>query len=241
MKGFNVLTAGRVVFLLAVFAFSVSAEEALFHNLNGAAGGKDLAGLKVEGSGFGQNQNVSGEGSGNEHFTSFGFLFPVKDDFYYGFYYTKGTVIESGMFKGFDFIGGFANHVLLGDTVSTADISVGLGCALGYDLVLVENLHVLIGGSLGLYFEYLEKDLEGHTGGDDNEMRTYSFNFIVPTIKIQYSWIEIAYRGLIGYYKTSGNVTVGSGKYKVSQDIKDSGFDWTRHLLTIGFCFGRNK
>lgn len=227
-----------VLLLAAVLAVGVSAEDALFHNLGG--GGSDLAWLKVEGAGFGQYNSVSGGGASGGSVTSVGFLFPVKGDFYYGLYYTKVGIMESGMFKGFDFIGGFANHVLVDDYDieegdNYADISVGLGYALGYDVSLVENLHALIGSSLGFYFEYVTED----KGGIERE--TNCFNFLAPFIKIQYSWIEIAYRGLVGYYTTKGNVTVGSGRNTISQDFKDSGFDWTRHLLTIGFCFGRNK
>jgi len=242
MKDFNFLTVGRAVFLLAAFAFSVSAEEALFHNLNGASGGNDLAWLKVGVTGFGQNQNVSGEGSDNDQFTSVGFLFPVKGEFYAGAYYTKSTVMESGVVKGFDLNLGFRNwnddeypHYYI--------LSAGMGFVYGYDLRLPENLHIIIGSPLGLYFEWMKTTL-GHHDDDDSETNrsdTYCFDFLSPFIKIQYSYFEIAYRGLVGYYTTKGNVTVGSGKYQTSQDIKDSGFDWTRHLLTVGFCFGRNK
>ena len=251
MKGFNVLTAGRVVFLLAVFAFSVSAEEALFHNLNGAAGGKDLAGLKVEGSGFGQNQNVSGEGSGNGHFTSVGFLFPVKGDFYPGVYFTLGTVTETRMLKGFDFIGGG----WWGGMYDSEDdkwpkyfgFCLGLGYILGYDYSPVDNLHILIGSSVGGYFEFWRNIINqwnwidgSESDGfwmDEDYTSTYIFNILSPFIKIQYSYFEIAYRGLVGYYYVNPHLDSVPKEYEKNA----SGFDWTRHLLTIGFCFGRNK
>ncbi|GBU23163.1 hypothetical protein R80B4_03079 [Fibrobacteres bacterium R8-0-B4] len=201
--------------------------------------------LNVEGKGYGQDQNVSGEGggdgSGNERFTSVGFLFPIKSEFYAGAYLTRASVMESGLVKGVDLNLGLRTG---GNEYPRYKIfSAGIGFVYGYDLRLPENLHVIIGSPLGLYFELMNTRFVEANGDDDetNESNTYCFNILSPFIKIQYSYFEITYRGLVGYYTTKGNITAGSGRYQVSQDIKDSGFDWNRHLLTVGFCFGRSR
>jgi len=251
MKCINIKILGRMLLLAAAtFAFNVSAEEALFRNLNGAAGGNDLARLKVEGTGFGQNQNVSGEGSGNDQFKSVGFLFPVKGNFYPGIYFTSGTVIESGMVKGFDFIGGGWWGGMIDEGPGHDHFPkyfgfcLGLGYMLGYDLRLVDDLHILIGSSLGFYLEYWSDVINKWDWRDDDkeykrsdETSTGFFNILSPFIKIQYSYFEIAYRGLVGYYY--GHPHLESVPKEYEKDF--SGFDWTRHHLTVGFCFGRNK
>jgi len=246
MNRFAFVKLGRTLLLMAAFAVSVSAEEALFHSLSG--GGSDLAWLKVEGTGFGQNQNVSGEGTDNDHFRSVGLLLSVKGDVYPGIYYTSTTVKETGMITGFDFIGGGWGGGLIESENNKFPtyygFCLGLGYILGYDLRLPENFHILIGSSLGFYFEFWNDIIKGWDWSDDgkewkmmDETGTAFINILSPFIKIQYSSFEIAYRGLVGYYY--GSPKLDSVPKEYEKDF--SGFDWTRHHLTIGFCFGRNK
>jgi hypothetical protein len=256
MKRINIKTLGRTLLLVAAFAFSVSAEEALFHKLNGGGGGSDLALLKVGGTGFGQQKNESGEGSGGDQYKSVGFLFPVKGDFYPGVYYATGKVTETRMLKGFDLIGG-GWWGGLGESEDDHfpryfGFCVGLGYMLGYDYNPVENLHLIIGSSIGFYLEFWRTILNGWDWRETvmasdtskakgywnktDETSSYIFNILAPTIKVQYSWIEISYRGLVGYYYTKPHMDSVPKEYVKTA----SGFDWTRHHLTIGFCFGRN-
>ncbi len=154
------------------------------------------------------------------------------------------------MVTGFDFIAGGAwwgmGESKDDDFPKYFGFCVGLGYMLGYDLSPVEDLHIIIGSSLGLYFEFWRNIIKQWDWSDSegdgiwmktDETSTYSFNILAPIIKVQYSYFEIAYRGLVGYYRSNPNMDSIPEEYQKTV----GGFDWMRHQLTIGCNFGRSR
>jgi len=150
MKGFNFLTVGRVVFLLATFAFSVSADDGISHNLS-IGGGNDLAWLKVNGYSFVSSGGNSDSELENESYFSFKYKTPLWSAVNWGGINLEwGKFGWNGAYWGFD--AGFG--ISKGDGFEM-DIGGGLSC--GYPLNLPYGLRIIPGVSAGFWFSTSEK------------------------------------------------------------------------------------
>jgi hypothetical protein len=197
---------------------SAASETALSVNLNGAAGG--------------------GESGEREHGTySYSVLkykFPIKTNVKWGGVNVEyGKIRDDGYFSAFDF--GWA----VGWNADDDDLEIdalGIGKTYGYALDLPENLRLIVGGSVGIWFSRSHTSFSDVSKGTSGGVSTMAFDFFGPTAKIQWKFLELSYRWLLGYYTVDGSITAGSGSYKTTTDLDDNGFGYKRHQLALGFC-----
>jgi hypothetical protein len=196
----------------------VASETAPSVNLSGAAGG----------SGSGERE------LGTYSYSVLKYKFPIKTNVKWGGVDVEyGKIREDGYFTAFDF--GWAVSGLP-DPID----ALGFGKTYGYALDLPENLRLIAGGSVGLWFSRGYTNFGDDSKGTSGHVTTMAFDFFGPTAKIQWKFLELSYRWLLGYYTTDGSITVtaGSGSYKTttSNNLDDNGFGYKRHQLALGFC-----
>jgi len=196
---------------------SAASETAPSVNLSGAAGG----------GGLGEREH------GTYSYSVLKYKFPIKTNVKWGGVDVEyGKVRDDGYFTAFDLgwaIGG------LNDGHFPID-ALGFGKTYGYALDLPENLRLIVGGSVGLWFSMSHSDFDDASKGTSGGVSTMAFDFFGPTAKIQWKFLELSYRWLLGYYTVDGSITAGSGSYKTTTDLDDNGFGYKRHQLALGFC-----
>jgi len=102
------------------------------------------------------------------------------------------------------------------DAGMDADVDVGIGFNYGYIFNLPHDLRVIAGLSAGYW---LNK-------GDNDLFYRSSRDLFGPFLKVQWKYVEIMYRGLLGNYK----------EYLGSTNI-DEGFGWNQNKFMIGIFF----
>jgi len=186
--------------------------------------------------------NLSGGGESGERelktysYSVLKYKFPIKTSVGWGGVDVEyGKIRNDGYFTAFDF--GWAIGSKDDDLAIDA---LGFGKTYGYALDLPEDLRLIVGGSVGLWFSGSGTNLDDASKGISGSVSTTIYDFFGPTVKIQWKFAELSYRWLMGYYTTSGDisVTAGSGSYKTttSNKIDDNGFSYKHHQLALGFC-----
>jgi len=249
----------RGLFLvLATLVAGVSAEDVLSHNLS-VGGGNDLAWLKAEGLSSGRGGNNSGEGSDTYNYFSLKYKTPVGSlTNWGGVCLERGWILENGVFFGIDvgggggsvntdlLVGGSANADILGiaSDTSISVVEVGGGLSLGYALSLsVDDLRIIPGAWIGYWYSGYSTTIYNDAGvyADAN---VSVHDFFGPFVKVQWRFIEIMYRWLIGYYEVNSHASVytpgdrWNAGSQIDIDNSVSGFDRNHHQLTVGLYFG---
>jgi len=223
MSFFTFKKLGQVLVLtVAVFAFSVSAEDGFSHNLN-IGGGSDLAWLKVHGLALG---GVEDDGELNKGYISVKYKTPLRSMVEWG-----GVDLEYGWFTDNSMFWGLDVGFGVDSKAYIDELQIGGGLSLGYALNLPYGLRVIPGLSVGFWYSSYKYD------SDDNS-HAYSkrngYDLCGPFLKLQWYFIEVMYRGLLGFYDVKGGA--GSGKYAVSS--KDDGAEWD-HQLMVGLYLAK--
>lgn len=225
---------GRILLLVAAFVFSVSAENDFFRNGLSVGGGDGLAWLKTDGFSSGGGGNNSDRRSDSYGYLSLKYKIPETKTAWGGVYVERGWIGENGMFFGIDVGGG-------GDSFGGGSaVEIGVGLGLGYALgTPVDGLRIISGAAIGYWYS-------GYSSYDDIGNMSISVNFSIhdffgPFVKVQWHFIELMYRGLIGYYVTDSH---GNGRGYISDitvDSSDYGLDWNHHQFTVGLYLDRSS
>jgi len=141
---------------------------------------------------------------------------PLGTPISFGINLEEGLIWGDGAFFGMDFSGSGGGGKSL----------IGMGISLGNVYDLVDALQFVYGGSVGLWYVWDERyEYKGYENALYQEI-----DYLAPFVKLRYKYIELMYRGLLGYKA----VTYG-GKEDVSP------FAWNNHQLMLGFYFATNK
>ena len=231
MNFFTLTKLGQTLLLVAVLAVgSVSAEEALFYS-SSSSGGSDLARLRYEG-------NVFKQANGNSDYGQPDFYFALKlyTEASRGSYGLRADFVflRNGRFHGFDVGLGMGGLSAVDPVSMTVDF--GLGYTYGQELCFENNLQILYGGSVGLWWgaTITQYDYPKLNGGLANSKMDAYYDFFGPSVRIHWHSIEIMYRILFGMTLVAYMDT--SDKVMGDQEV---GFG-ARHQLSIGYCFGKN-
>jgi hypothetical protein len=146
-----------------------------------------------------------------------------------------GLTWKNGVFLGLDFDFGmndvsgwdFFNR----DSGSTGRILAGIGINLGNVYGLLNQLQIVYGVSVGLWVEgaypytYKEYDNAG----------SITYNCLAPFIKLRWDFVELTYRGLLGWKDMT------YGELGVNRQRKEYPFDLNNHQLMLGLYFATSK
>jgi hypothetical protein len=145
----------------------------------------------------------------------------------------SGWIWGNGTFFGIDIDAGYSDYEPYKNGERWG-MMLGGGFNLGgvYDLP-VENLQLAFGGGAGFWwvdygYQYEKYDVYGYYSGYYDEWKT-SFNFLAPFIKLRWNFIELTYRGLLGFSDNGS-----SGDYYGDYSDGKSGFGWNNHQIMVG-------
>jgi len=142
--------------------------------------------------------------------------------------------LRNGRFHGFD-VGLGAGGFSAVDPVSMT-VDFGLGYSYGRELCFENNLQILYGGSVGIWYggTITQYDYPAFDGGLADSKMDFYYDFFGPFVRIHWHSIELMYRILLGMsmltYADESSVLIGEPKF---------GFG-ARHQISIGYCFGKN-
>jgi TolB-like protein len=144
-----------------------------------------------------------------------------------------GLVWGNGTFFGIDIGYGHSGHLSddeLNEETSDFTMAGGFGFNLGgvYDLP-VDNLQLVYGGAVG---PFLVSHYISEGNGKVADESGFNVNFLAPFVKLRWKFVELSYRGLLGYW----------GRLVDYQDLKyDNGFGWNNHQVMLGVHFATSK
>jgi hypothetical protein len=240
MKKFTFGVFGWTLLLVAAFEFSVSAEDGLSHELS-IGGGNDWAWLNVNKLALG---GVDDDRALNKGYISVKYKTPLRSLVDWGGVDLEyGHFTDNSMFWGIDV--GFGLELDNGDIDINSNprgvsrfadkVQIGGGLSCGPVLNLPHGLRVILGMSLGFWYSQYEYDYNSNYFDLSATARTY--DLFGPFLKIQCYFIEIMYRGLLGFNVVEAEVGMGSGEH--ASTGKGSDFDWNQHQLMVGFYLNR--
>ncbi|GBU21007.1 hypothetical protein R80B4_00894 [Fibrobacteres bacterium R8-0-B4] len=143
-----------------------------------------------------------------------------------------GLIWGNGMFLGFDVSNGMDVEAAA-DSMGT-HILVGIGISLGGVYDLGNQLQLVYGGSLGIWgaaSQYNKHHDMSKVHFDE------AFNYLAPFVKLRWNYVELTYRGLLGYKD------VGTDNYRGvhERDVTITNFGWNNHQLMAGLYFSKHK
>jgi hypothetical protein len=92
------------------------------------------------------------------------------------------------------------------------------------------SLQLVYGGTLGFWYV----DARDYKYKNYNDVYKEEYNFVAPFIKLRWKFIELTYRGLLGYNEM--DYEDGSGNYVDENTL----FGWNSHQLMLGFYVSRS-
>jgi len=141
----------------------------------------------------------------------------------------NGLVWNNGMFFG------AVLEFYEGDGDKRGGFLLGGGFNLGYIYDLpVEDLKLVFGGAAGFWYaEDARYDYDrDDTWGNLQDLDTYSYNFLAPSIKLRWKFLELSYKGFLGLYEEC---------IDNNGDDAKTGFGWNIHQISLGVYFEGNK
>jgi hypothetical protein len=113
---------------------------------------------------------------------------------------------------------------------SAGNILAGFGMSLGDVYDLWNQLQLVYGGSVGIFFAGSGRYRSNGSG----DTTYWAHNFLAPFVKLRWNYLELTYRGLLGI----------SG---VDYDVDDYNYDhnesfgWNHHQLMLGLYFATSR
>jgi TolB-like protein len=164
------------------------------------------------------------------------YQFPVGTPVSWGGVNVEGGLVwGNGVFLGLDL--NFGMNDVSGwdffnrDLGSTGRILAGVGISLGNVYNLLNQLQFVYGVSAGLWvagaypYTYKEYDNAG----------SITYNCLAPFIKLRWDFVELTYRGLLGWKDMT------YGELGENRQRKEYPFDLSNHQLMLGLYFAINK
>ena len=128
-----------------------------------------------------------------------------------------GLVWGNGMFAGVDFGVGYYDNEFAGGGVSFGNV---------YDFG--NQLQLVYGGSVGIWYGHYH-DYYYYGYGDEDDCHK-SYNFLAPFIKLRWKFVELTYRGLVGWKDVY--------RYIAGSSYNDFSYN---HQLMLGLYFSTTK
>jgi len=165
--------------------------------------------------------------SAKDGYFSVKYLTPLKSPVDWG-----GVGLEYGWFAGDAVFLGVDG--LFGYDDKSGGLDLGAGFSFGYALKLPERLRIITGVSAGFWHSENSSSTGDYGSVNRASSHVNTTDFIGPFIKVQWYFVEIMYRGLLGFY--DAGATAGGGS-KSEVTVKDDGFDYNQHQFLVGFYF----
>jgi hypothetical protein len=158
----------------------------------------------------------------------------------------SGMIWGNGAFAGLDF-----NYSISEDDhnkYNNFGLFLGGGLSLGNIYDFGNRLYLVYGGAVGLWWGREEKKTGNHYKyrdgtfwpGDYERYEYLTYNFLSPFVKLRWKYLELTYRGLVGFWEEKHGYHYFS--YGTHDDYKsDDGFNWNHHQLMFGLYFATNK
>jgi hypothetical protein len=141
--------------------------------------------------------------------------------------YEAGMIFENGVVVGLD--------VTNGIDLERRTAMVGIGVSVGGVYDLGNKLQLAYGGAMGLwYLGFMDPNESKDTKNEIWPDATY--NFLAPFVKLRWDFVELTYRGLLGFR----DVTV-CGDDPRYWHTESKGLGWNHHQLMTGFYFSTLK
>lgn len=160
-----------------------------------------------------------------------------------------GLIWGGGAFAGVDFSFGVDG----GDDGADNEL-IGPGVSIGGVYDLGGELQLAYGVSAGYWYFVTDyrfvktvKDTTRYYGGSYNVYDAGVYeekeggSYLAPFIKVRWNFVELTYRGLLGYSDSFFMKTDAGGYPNDYYEGKGSGFTWNNHQLMLGFYFATSK